>query len=394
MIVLSLASLLRQKTKEQIYTFGLGIANGVGLPVSSWQAGDPTRSMFLIESEILGEMEGVAVGFIGSGFLDEAVGDWRRFTAKQGFNVDVPEATFATTDVVLTNPSSQVYTDIQPGDITFKSTISGKTFHNINSGVPTPGVLGAKVGLVNGTLTITVEADEPGSDSSAGAGEIDQIVSGLGGTVTCTNPQAAIGVDEQDWAVTKQQCLDKLGSLSPNGDAYAFVARTPLLAGTSAVTRVRVYGSSETGDVVMYLAGPSGGLSETDRALVEKGILKYATGLCITPTVLSATDIVIAVTYELWIYKSVNKTAAEVQAAVLRSLGTLVATRDIGGDIIPPATTGELSLSGIASAITAPFGGKAFRVAVTTPAGDTALTNGQVPTLGAVDGTINIVKDP
>lgn len=382
-MAVSLASLLVKETKAAIYTTALSIAAAVGLPVSSWQPGDPTRSLYYIEAETLSTLEEVVAGFIASGFLDYASGPWLKILAKQVFNVDVPEATFATTDLVLTNTGGGVYT-IDPGDLTFKSSLTGKQYHNTTGGT----LLGG------GTLTITVVADEAGSDSSAGAGEIDTLVTTLLG-VTCANPTAAIGVDEQDEATTRQQCRDKLGSLSPNGtkDAYAYVARNSTLTGTNVVNRVRVFSDSDIGEVTVYLAGASGAIAETDRALVETAIVTWATPLCVTPTVLSASNVTVPVTYELWIYKSCNKTAAEVAADVQSALETMFAARPIGGDIIPPATTGAIYKSMIESTIRSTFS-QAFRVSVSTPAGDTALTNAQVPVLGAVTYTINLVNDP
>lgn len=387
--VITLAALLTKRTAAYYYKVGLGIATRIGLPVTSWQVGDPTRVQFNVESEYFEALDAVASGYVGSGFLDFAEGIWRYVTAKQGFNVDVPEATTATTDVVLTNPSFFAYDDIAPNDLTFKNSITGKTYHNT-----TGGNLPAKVGVTSGTLTVTVVADEAGSDSSAGAGEIDELVTTLGDT-TCTNPVAAIAVDEQDWEVTKIQCREKQDSWSANGPkgAYSVVARDRKKSSTAAVTRVRVYGDSDVGEVTVYLAGPSGAVSETDRALVETGILKWATPLCVTPIVLACTNVVVPITYSLWVYKKVNKTAAEIAEAVEKALEQMFASRDIGGDIIPPATTGKLYVSLIESTIRNVFP-EAFRVVVALPAADVALTNGQVAALGTVTPTITIVVNP
>lgn len=384
-MAVSLASLLIQETKAVIYDKALAIAKAVGLPVSSWQAGDPTRSLFHLESELLSKLETIVVDFIKSGFLDYATGVWLKILAKQGFGVDVPEATFAATDVTLTNSGGGLYT-IDAGDLTFKSSVNGKTYRNTSGGTLAPGP--------GTTLTISVVAEESGSDSSAGAGEIDEMVTPLLG-VTCTNAAAAVGVDEQSEETTRQQCRNKLGSLSPNGSpgAYDYVALNSELTGTSVITRVRVYGNSDTGAVTVYLAGPSGAIAEADRQLVEDAILKWCTPLCITPSVLSAANVTVAITYTLWLYTSCGDTAAEVEAAVQTALEQLFSTRPIGGDIIPPATTGNLYLSMIESTIRSVYD-EAFRVEVSLPAGDTALTNGQVPALGTVTATINLVTGP
>ena len=56
-MTVSLASLILAQTKAEIYEFALGIATAIGLPVSSWQAGDPTRSLFHVEAEMFEAME-------------------------------------------------------------------------------------------------------------------------------------------------------------------------------------------------------------------------------------------------------------------------------------------------------------------------------------------------
>lgn len=382
----SLASLVVQETKATILSYYLGVANAIGLPVSSWQPSDPVRSLYAAEAEELSIVETTVVGYITSRFLDLASGVWLAVKAKQDYNVDVPAATFATTDVTLSNAGGGLYSGINPGDITLKSSITGKTYRNT-----TGGNLASGPGTA---LTLTFVADEAGSASSAGVGQIDTMVTQLNG-VTCSNAVGAIGIDAQDDATTRQQCRDKLGSLSPNGprDAYSYVARNAALSGTSNVTRVRVFGVSTTGAVTVYLAGPAGAVVEADRALVDAAIQKWAAPFCITPTVLAAASVVVPVTYQLWIYKSCNKTAAQIAADIQAALQAMFAARAIGGDIIPPATTGAIYASMIESTIRAVYP-QAFRCVVTMPAGDTALTNSQVATLGTVTPTINIVVDP
>lgn len=394
--VIALANLLVQETKDKIYATALKIASNIGVPVSTWQAGDPTRSLYYLEAEVLSVLEAIVVGFISSAFRDYATGDWLKILAKQTYNVDVPDATYASTSLVLTNTKGGDFT-LEPGDLVARNSATGKTYTSTSGGHLGP------VGTIDASLTVTIVADEPGSASSSGAGEIDELVTTFLG-VTCTNPVAAVGLDEQDPSVTKQQCLDKLSSLSPNGPggAYEYVARTPALTGTQTIPRVREYGDADIGEVTIYLAGASGGVSSGDRALIEAAIVKWATPLTVTPTVLAATSVVVAVAYELWIYKSVNKTTAEIEADVEAALEQLFATRPIGGDIIPPAATGsfyksliESTIRGVYDAsVTVGVAARPFRVSVTAPAGDTALTNGQVATLGTVTATIHLVADP
>lgn len=379
----SLADLLIQQTKAVILSAGLSIAQTIGLPVTSWQAGDPSRALLNLEATILEALENVVVGFIQSGFLDYATAEWLVILAQQVFNVTVPTATFAETSVTLTNSSGGIYI-IEPGDLTFKDSTTGQTYHNT-----TGGTLAA-----SGTLSLDVTADTAGSIGSAGAGEIDALVTTLLG-VTCTNPIAAVGIDQQDDSVTRQQCRDKLGSLSPNGpaSAYSYVARNSALTGIQTITRARPYPDSDTGDVLLYLATASGAPNPGDVTAVADAINVWALPLTITPTVLAANNVTVPVTYTIWIYKSVNQTSTQVQTAIQTALENLFADKNIGGDIIPPAATGAFYLSDIEGAIAAVFP-QIFRVSISAPSGDTALANGDVAVLGTMTPTINFVSDP
>jgi uncharacterized phage protein gp47/JayE len=379
---MDLASLLIKQTKQEIFDFGIGIARSLGLPVTSWRPGDPTLSLLQLESVLLSTLEDVVAGYVGSAYLDTATGIWLDVLAEQVFGLIVPTATYASTSVTLTNAGGGVYT-IAVGAVTFRNTTTGKTYRNTTGGT------------LNGlsSLTVTVAAEEAGSASSAAPAEI-ALVTGLLG-VTASNATAAVGTDKQAESVTRQQCRDKLGALSPNGpiDAYRYVARNSALTGTTGITRVRVFGNSTTGQVQVYLAGPSGAISSPDRTLVEAAIAKWATPICITPVVSSAVNVVVPVTYTLWVYSSVNKTSAQIQTEIATALGSLFASRDIGGDIIAPALTGALYKSLVESTIRGLYP-QAFRVTVSLPAADVALANNEVAVLGTITPTINLVSGP
>ena len=384
-MTISLASLILTETRAAIYNYALGIATSLGLPVTSWQFGDPTRSLYHVLSAKLEAFESNITGYIKSGFLDHSEDVWLKVNAEQTYGVDVPAATYAETTVVLTNGSTNLYI-IDAGDLTFASSVTGKTYRNTTGGT-------LAVGPAT-TLTVTVVADEAGSASSAGAAEITRLVTALDG-VTCTNATAAVGIDEQDESVTKQQCKDMQDATSPDGarGAYAYFARNPDYGGTAAITRIRTYGDSTTGIVTVYLAGPSGGSSAADVALAQLAIVTWCLPLCHTPIVAAAANVTIAVTYELWLYKSCNKTVAQVRTAVSTALGVLFSQRPIGGDVVAPATTGKIYQSDILATIVKAIP-EGFRASVSVPSGDTSLTNGQVAVLGTVTGTIHLEDDP
>lgn len=388
MTVVALASLLVQETKAAIYQKGLDVATALGLPVTSWAPGDPTRSLYHFVSEILSTLEGVVVGYVASGFLDFAVaranadqGDrqWLVLLAQQVYGYDATDATYATATITLTNGGGGLYV-IESGDLTFRSPTTGMTYHNTSAGTLASGI--------GQTLTLDIVADDAGSESSAGIGTITEMVTTLL-DVTCSNPTAAVGLDDEAPATIAAGCRAKLGSLSPNGprSAYEYVATRPALTGTTNVTRARSVGDSDTGNVTIYIAGPSGAVSGADVTAVQAAIEEWATPLCITPTVSSAAGKTIAPTYELWLYDTVGKTEDQAHALVVAALQTMMTARPISGDVIPPATSGYVYHSLIESTIASPFPGEVFRVAVTVPAADTAIAANEVPVLGTVTPT-------
>lgn len=389
----SLESLLIQEDKATIYAGFLQIAQTLGLPVTAWQAGDPTRSLGYLEATLLETLENVVVGYIMSGFLDYAAQDaentgnpiWLNILAQQVFGVTVPSATYATTTETLTNSGGAIYT-IEPGDLTFSNPTTGAMYHNTTGGT---------LNGASSTLNVTIVADVAGSAGSASAGEISALVTTLLG-VTCTNAAAAVGVDQQAPSVTVQQCRNKLGSLSPNGPAaaYSYVALNSALTGIQTVTRCRVYPDSDTGDVQIYVAGPGGAVGGSDVTAVQNAIQQWATPLCITPTVSNVNNVTVPVTYTIWVYQSVNQTSSQVQTAIQTALETMFANRPIGGDIIPPASTGSLYLSLIQATIENVYPNQTFRVTVSLPSGDTSLGNGDCPVLGTITPTVNFVPDP
>ena len=386
--LLALSSLIVAQTKAVIYDLAIDVAETVlgEDVVTSWQPGDPTRSLYHAVSELLSALESSVVSYVRAGFLEYAAGAWLQERAYQSYGVTYVAATYATCDVTITNTGGGEGV-FEAGDLTFRNSSTEATYTNTTGGTLAPGVGQA--------LTMTVVADVAGSGSSAGVGDIDDLVVNVLG-VTVANAAAAIGLDVEEDEALRVRCRAKLGSLSPNGPAaaYVYVATTPALSLASNVTRARAYGDSVTGHPSLVLAGPSGAVSSDDRAAVELAIVTWAMPLCITPEVVSASNVTIAVTYSLWIYTSVGKTEPEITAAIEAALQALFVARPVGGDIISPASTGKIYRAMILAKIQAVYPAYTFQLTVAAPSGDTALANDEVAVLGAVTPTITFEAAP
>jgi phage-related baseplate assembly protein len=380
----TLTDLIIEETKATIYAFALTIADATGLETTTWRPGDPTRSLYHVVSEKLASWESVTAAFVRAAFLDYATGDMLRIHAYQQFGYTAEAATFGACSCTLTNASGAVYS-FDAGDITAKNTASGATYRNT-----TGGTLDAL-----GTLSLTFTAEEAGSDSNAAIGEIDDLVTAYLG-VTIANATACIGSDEESDASIRTGCRAKLGSLSAAGPAkaYEYVALASELTGDTESTRVRVYPDSDTGEVTIILAADAGAVSGTAVTAVEAAIVEWAAPLTITPLVQSASEVSIAVTYTIWIYDRVSATSSEVDDAIAAALATAFAERPIGGDIIPPATTGKIYADKIRAVIESVYPADTFRVSMSAPASDTSLATDEVATLGTVTATVNLIASP
>jgi hypothetical protein len=393
-----LSTLFPRSTLAEIFDLGIAVARKLGLPVGSWQDGDPTKSMYYFLSEYLNSFEEIAQGYVASGFLglaralaeqDDGYYPWLVRTAYEGYAYEAREATFATVRMTLTNAAGGLYTvdDLAPGNISYENTQNGATYTSTSgpedadgNPVPLRPVSAAPANVVYQWVT----ADQAGSDSSADPAEIGLLGTSLPG-VTATNETAAIGTDKETPASVEQGAREKLGPMSSNGpgDAYNSVARDPDKTGTTGITRARTYTDSTTGQVRVYLAGPSGAVSSEDVAAAEAAIVLWATPGCTTPIVSSAVNKTINGSWELWLYDNIGQTSDEVIQTVEAALRRFFEARPIGGDLIEAEGIGKVYMTGIESAISGAFARQHFiRLRLVTPAVDTPLTEQEVPVFG------------
>ena len=388
-MTISLSDLISSETKEAILQKALDVASALGLETESWRSGDPTRSLFYAMAARFEEWEAEdkIPGFIRSGFLGLAAGDWLTLKAQQDYNVERRVATYATCTVRLTNGGSALVGLIAANAVTVRNSTTNKTYRNTSSGT-----------LAAGPATyvdLDFTAEEAGSDSNSAIGEIDAMVTTIS-NVTCSNTTAATATDEEEDDALTARAQAKLGSISVNGPkgGYYYAATTPELQsdGISNVTRVRVVADSELGEVAVYLAGASGAVAGADVTKATETIDTWATPHAVSVTVASAANLSFAITYTLWVYDTISKTSAEIEDDVEAALTAAFADKAIGGDVIPPATTGTLYKDWVEAVILQAVAPHGFRVTLSAPSSDTAMAINQVAVLGTITPTINQVE--
>lgn len=370
MSLINVAALLVSDTAARWKQLGLQIANALGLVTSSWRTGDPTMSTFEFVSEALENRDARGAELAKAAWLSQATGDWLTVLASETFGVDRIQASYATPSITLQNTGGAFY-PIAPGDLTFKDSVTQKTYHNTNGDADVGGPLSALT-----TRTYELTADESGSGSTVGDNDINEMVTTRNGVVIVSST-AAIGLDQQSDDSLKLQCLASLGALSPNGpaDAYEFVARNPALTGVQDVARARAVGDAANGSVSLYIAGASGPVSGDSLGAVQDAIITWATPLCITPTTYFATPITINIVATI----SGPGLPADAETLGTNELLTVLSEfqiADTGGDSVDTTLLTKAIRDGIGVPIK--------NLTLSSPGAPIALTLGQYPVLGTV----------
>lgn len=387
MSLINVTALFTAETADKILAKGLTIAKSLGLPVTSWRTGDPTRSLYKYLAVKLASVDSTVANLSRSAFLsalveaaksgDDAAKEWLKIVALEVYGVEAQEATFAEGTITLENTGGGFY-PVEAGDLTFKSTITGKTYHNTSGprdedGNPVDAI------TAGSTVVFDFTADEAGSDSTVAADEIDSMVTTLLGVEIVSNT-AAVADDEQSPESIEEQCKDSLGALSPDGpaDVYRYVARNSDLTGITTITRAFTV-DNEDGTVTVYIAGASGSVPGGDVTAVQDAFDQWATPNCVTATAVSATGVTIDVDATVAYSGTLNHT--ELVAAITAAISSALAEIDIGGD---PLTTGDngVALDMIVAAIRSIDG--VTSVAMTDPTANTLLDPNEVPILGTV----------
>lgn len=400
-IPVTLNDLITVATYNDVLNNELNIATALGFPTTAWQPLQVDRSTLAIMAQ-LGANFSTTVNFLAQGayasfaaqMVDSAgneVTTWMDLRGVDQYNVTRLPATFAScpsTGFSITNASTQSYGPFAPGQLHFQqSSALGKPTYTNSATVTISASTATPVALV---------ADVSGLASSAGPGTITTMLTALVGC-TCTNTATLTGQDAENNAHYLQRCQAKLGSLSPNGpaQAYLFVAESILdttqpfynAALTAAITRVTTLKAPALVDV--YIANAGGTTPAGDLTIVNAAIQAWVVPSGTTAIVAWATPTSVPITYTAYIPASAGVSAATLETAVSNALGLYFETIPIGG--LTDASSGILPLSGIIGTIwgaiaklTPVIGG----VTVSVPSGDTALGPTSVATLGTITASV------
>ncbi len=362
-MAISVLALITRVTADEFLSRMLEVAEAVGLPVSTWRAGDPTRTLFRGDSEQLGTLESAQVDYAKAAFLTTSEGDWKTLRAKDTYNVDRDEATYSEPTCTLSNAGGGQF-ELSPGGLVVSASATGALFENLET-----------ITVLSGpsTLSVALIAKTAGASGSVGVNDVDTIVSPTLTGVTITASTAASGSDAQDDPGLDAECLASLGALSPNGpaDAYEYVVMNEALTGVAGITRARSAGDTTDGTVTVYAATDTAGISGPTVALLQAAADIWAQPLCTDATVASGAPVNTPITIAGVPTDAHDEAEAAIAAYYL--------TVDFGGTVYLDAVQ-----SAVRVAVTAAGKPPTGALTVSVPPTDTTLDADSFPVLSAV----------
>lgn len=380
---LTIDQLVTPVTEDQALETFLSELETLGLAARSWRKGGVARSILRVVAKTYSGFTQLMAAAIKSGFLETAEGDWLTLLAKYVYGVDRAEATFATGSITLVNAGGGIYS-FNAQEVRFLRTVSGKTYAYVNVAAFTLNA--------GETKTISIQAVEVGSASSAAPGEINALETVLP-LVTVSNADSVVGSDAETDAELREACKNKLGALSLRGPrgAYAYAVREATRPDGSAVdiNRLSVSPSSSTGVVTVYLASPSGTPSVADIGYVATSIENIARPDSVTANTVAATAVPFTRTLTVWAKRTDGVSADDIKTLVNAAIVTEVAAYPIGGIPKPPSTQGYLYADFIAGVAK---GAHPSIFDVDGTGADLALNPGEVATLSGLTITVSLVE--
>jgi uncharacterized phage protein gp47/JayE len=319
-VTLSLASLLVPKTSDQWFATYLGILELVGLPTTSWGPKSVPVRILRALSDGTAEVSLTVSQITRGGYSELAEDEWLTLRSRSQYENE-REPPVATEGVVtLVDDGGGPHT-IAVGSIRVKSS-TDRFYVNTTDG-------GGTLAL-DGTLAITIKAEEPGTAYNVAGSELELVTSLPTVELDVASDWITIsGTDGETDARLRDRNRTKWGTLGTGSPPLA-VANW-VLAGVPNVTKVSVQDWNPLGDgtVQVVLATDSGPASPADVAAAQAIFNgKRVSGSSVVAV--AADPVTVDVVATVYV-PSASKAAA--QAEVVRKFAELTAQLAIGGTI-------------------------------------------------------------
>lgn len=267
--IILLSELVTPSTADEVLELELNLATQLGLPVTSWQPLDPSRTIMQTEAALGAQTSATIASIAQGGYISYAavmpagtspyndgagfLTTWMDLRGYDVYNVVRFQPTAASGPMPVNNATAtaQPYT---AGQLHFQHPTSGATYTNTANGTA------AASGLSN----VLVQADPAyvGPIGTLSIGQTAELLTPLPGLSAATQAVALVGNPIETNAHYLVRCVGKLSSLSPNGAPGAY---------TYAATSVPVFGSTlyPPSDILDLSQSPVASISSAANALLS-----------------------------------------------------------------------------------------------------------------------------
>jgi hypothetical protein len=355
--LLSVADLLTVTTQADALALELTICTAFGLPTTAWQALSPEMAILGTNSQIVATYSATVNQIAQGGFASSAatipgVGalvdgngfttTWMDLCSVNFYNVNRVPATFANGLVPVNNTGAISY-PFGVGQLHFQNAITGATYSNTTTGT-------ILAGAVNFNINVQADAPFPGNSGTTPAGQTLVLLTPLSGVTPQPLVVSLIGNNVETNAALLTRCFAKLGSLSPNGaaQAYVYVATTIPTAATQStatfpfnvlpytvsapITRVATALNPVTGSVGVYVANASGAPPGGDVTTVFNAIQNLSTPLSVTVTVSPVGTVPLNLLFNVFVLASSGLSVAAILNNIDTAIAAFCSTVPIGGE--------------------------------------------------------------
>ena len=363
-IPVSLSSLLTAISKASALDTVLFGLRSLGFKVTSWQSGGIGLTIAHFLADLVAQYSSTVLQIAKGGFLDYATGNWLTILADNLFDEQRKVSTKTAGTMLLASSAGAPPYTIVPYQI-WATTPAGHRFVNTSGGTIASGA--------GETLELTWEAESAGAEYNIPSGATLTWVTPLPG-VTLTNPSgtggdwlSSPGTDEESDDSLKAKCRAKWATRSyqrPAG-AYEYWAKSA----SDSVTRVFVDDQNPDGPGTLrvYLAGASGGISDTGVISAVDSVLQLRKGPTSQVLTLGTSESVVNITGTVYVR---GYTATEAETSVDSKIASLFASIPIRGEVIGEEP-GAVFRDAIIETIRAGTG--VIKVNLTFPAADLVL---------------------
>jgi len=279
---LTLSDLVTPSSAADILSLELTTAQNLGLPITSWQPLDPSRTIFQINGQVASFYSSTVALIAQGGYLSYAatmvdaygnpITGWMDLVGQNQYNVTRVPPTSAAGPVSVTNATGTSYAYSPSSPLQFQNASTGATYTSTGTGTVSPST----------SSTVQVQADQNwiGQPGTSGSGVVLVLLTPLAGVTVNALTASLVGSNAELNANYLTRCQSKLASLSPNGGkgAYVYVAESIPVFGsvlptgatflaptstqpygvTTAVTRTTVALNTGSGIVTAYVANANG----------------------------------------------------------------------------------------------------------------------------------------